>query len=248
MKAERRNKGADDPMERVLAHYRIAAPIIEQTFECAQLFYQTYPQGLDKPGAFHGNPIPMTTPDLLVLVQEKGAVEFQTTGIVVAERTDWAQVALWPGYFAPFESVKRAARLVGALMAEMARFTVIPVLDGKNGMALWMDLDGLRKKDAVRMWVRRLCHDAVARNPELLTVDGDAVNADRVYVRSMVGLPTSVPYGLRAPSLGVTIPVTWSELDSFAGADAVGIDDFPRRSTNYPLHRIGGSHGFASER
>jgi hypothetical protein len=113
---------------------------------------------------------------------------------------------------------------------------VIPVIDGESGIALWMELDGLRKKDGVRMWGSRLCHDAVARNPELLALNGGAENADRVYVRSLVGLHNFLPYGLRAPSL-----------DSFASADAVGIDDFPRRSTNYPLHRIRGSYGFDSE-
>jgi DNA primase len=195
-------------MERVLAHYRIAAPIIEATFDLVKLVYRTYPQGLNKPGSFSAGDIPLTEPEeILALIQEKGAVEFLTSA-VVTERAEWAQVVLWPGRFASFERVKRAATIVGTLMAEMTRFTVIPVLDGKNGMALWMNLDGIRKKDGVRMWARRLCRDAVARNPELLTVDADAANADHVFVRSLVGLPTHVRYGLRAPSLAVTIPVT----------------------------------------
>ena len=110
-----------------------------------------------------------------------------------------------------------------------------------------MDLQGLRKVDKVRAWIARLCHDAVARNPELLTRNPDAANAELVYVRLAAG-PSLIPYGLRAPSLSVCVPVKWEELDSFASADAVGIDDFPRRTTNHPLHRFGGSHGFAAER
>lgn len=239
-------------LPRVLAHYRLTAPLIETSFADAPIVFRNFLAGLQNDGIFHSTSIPLTSNKLLWCVHAKYAIEFYTWAPVPEDedRLRFARLLLMPPHtagvppfdsaqgdkgFAPgdaFERVKLAAIAVRALLFDSARLEAVPLLDGGAGIALWVPLADAPHAKPLRDWLHGLANRAAELHPDLISTEFNTHNDGRVHLHvssNAAGHYSAVPYSLRAPDLRVCTPIRWDELGSFATASAFGADDVAKR-------------------
>jgi DNA primase len=218
---------------RVLAHYGLVGPLMEASLGNSPIVYSNYPDGVDQPGVYHVTEVPLTHPKLLWLIHSQYAMSFFTwaPSMEDPDRLRFARVLI-EGAGAPFDRVKRAAVVVRDVLREKAGWQSIPLIDGGNGIALWIPLADIPHAAALRARLHELCGEAVAQSPDLISTEANTHGDGRVHVHVSSNAArrySAAPYSLRAPVLTVCAPVRWEELDSFASAGAFTDTDFVDR-------------------
>jgi DNA primase len=221
-------------MPRVLAHYRLAAPLIEAPLSGAPIVYRNYPNGIDTQGIFHITCVPLSVDKLLWLIHTKYAIEFYTWAPPALDETRlrFGRVLLEAPQGVEFERVKLAALAIRALLFDARKLEAISILDGGSGMALWIPLADTPHAVQLREWLTGLAHCAAAKHPDLISTEADVRADGRVHMHvgtNAVRRYSAVPYSLRAQGLTVCTPIRWEELGSFASGSAVRAADFPQR-------------------
>lgn len=218
----------------VLAHYRLTAPLIDDSLAGTPIVYRNYPNGIDKTGVFHITDFPLSPNKLLWLIHAKYAIEFYTWAPDAhdEDRLRFARVLLEPPSGVAFERVKLAALALRALLFETQKFQAIPLLDGGRGLALWIPLADSPHALELRRWLNEFANRAAALHPDLISTEFNTHADGRVHVHVSSNAArhySAVPYSLRAQGLTVCTPIHWEELGSFASADAVRASDIPNR-------------------
>ncbi len=221
-------------LPQVLAHYRLTAPLIDDSLAGAPIVYRNYPNGLDKSGVFHITDVPLSPNKLLWLIHAKYAIEFYTWAPDAhdEDRLRFARVLLEPPSGVSFERVKLAALALRALLFETQKFEAIAMLDGGRGVALWIPFADAPHALELRRWLNDFANRAAALHPDLISTEFNTHADGRVHVHVSSNAArhySAVPYSLRAQGLTVCTPIRWEELGSFASADAVRASDIPKR-------------------
>ncbi len=221
---------------RVLAHYRLAGPLIEAHLKDTPVVYRNYPDGLDTQGTFHVTDVPLSAPKLLWFVHAKHAIEFHTWAPVPLpgdeERLRFARILLQAEPHIPFERTKLAAIAMRAVLFDDGAIEAIALLDGGTGIALWVPLADAPQAAPLRVWLHAVANRAAALHPDLISTELNTHHDGRVHVHvssNAAGRFSAVPYSLRGDGLNVVTPISWSELGALANAAAFSIDDLPRR-------------------
>jgi DNA primase len=218
---------------RVLAHYRLAGPLMEAGLANSPIVYSNYPDGLDKPAVYHVTPVPLTHTKLLWLIHAKYAMSFFTWAPLSDDddRLRFGRVLL-EGAGTGFDRVKRAATAVRDVLFEKAGWQCVPLVDGGNGIALWIPLADAPHAAPLRARLHELCGEAIARHPDLISGEANTYADGRVHVHVSSNAArrySAAPYSLRPPDLTVCAPVRWNELDLLATAGAFTDRDMPAR-------------------
>jgi DNA primase len=221
-------------LPRVLAHYYLAAPLIEASLSGAPIVYRNYPAGIDKEGAFHVTSVQLTAAKLLWLIHAKYAMEFYTWAPLAddEERLRFARILLQAPSGVTFERVKLAALAMRALLFHDANLEAVPLLDGGAGMALWIPLADSPRAQPLREWLHQLAHRAATLHPDLISTEYNTHKDGRVHVHvssNAAGHYSAVPYSLRAQGLTICTPIRWEELGGFTAASALRAEDLPAR-------------------
>jgi DNA primase len=218
---------------RVLAHYGLVGPLMEASLGNSPIVFANYPDGFDKPAVYHVTPVPLTHTKLLWLIHAKYAMSFFTWAPLPEDedRLRFGRV-LVEGAGTGFDRVKRAASVVRDVLLEKAGWRCVPLIDGGNGIALWIPLADAPHAAPLRARLHELCGEAIARHPELISGEANTHGDGRVHVHVSSNAArrySAAPYSLRPPALTVCAPVLWSELDSLASAGAFTDRDMPAR-------------------
>ncbi len=221
-------------LSHVLGHYRLVSPLIEASFAGAPVVFRNYPAGLDKDGVFHATSIPLSVNKLLWLVHAKYAIEFYTWAPSRndEDRLRFARILLLAPPGVAFDRVKLAALALRAQLFDSAKLQAVPLIDGGDGMALWIPLADAPHAEPLRTWLHTLANHAAALHPDLLSTEYNTHKDGRVHVHvssNAAGHYSAVPYSLRAQGLTVCTPIRWEELAEFKGADGVRAEDLPAR-------------------
>ncbi len=224
-------------MPQVLAHYHLAAPLVEASLAGTPIVYRNFPGGLEKAGAFHTTCVPLSANKLLWLVHAKFAVEFYSWAptAIDEDRLRFARILLQAPPGVTFDQIKRAAFAVHAML-DGAGLKSVPLLDGGAGMALWIPLADAPYAQPLRRWLRQFANHAAAKHPDLISTEFNTHHDGRVHLHvssNAAGHYSAVPYALRAPGLTVCTPIRWAELDGFASAAAIGTGDLAERLKKY---------------
>jgi DNA primase len=221
-------------MPQVLEHYRRVAPLIDAAFSRTPIVFVNYPRGIGESGVFHVTTVPLGVNELLWLIHAKYAIEFYTWAptLLDVDALRFGRILLEAAPTVPFERVKLAALAMRALLFGDAKLQAVPLLDGGTGMALWIPFADAPHAQPLRTWLHALCKHAVALHADLVSTAFNTHNDGRVHLHvqsNAAGHYSAVPYSLRAQGMTVCTPIRWSELGSFAGANAIGIDAMPAR-------------------
>jgi DNA primase len=142
--------GADAALiPRVLTHYHLVASALEKSLGGSPLVYKNYPGGLDKNGHFGITAFPLTANRLLWAVHAKFAMEFYTWAPLPRDedRLRFARLLLEPPEKSEvrFARGREAAQAIRRRLRREADLRAVPLVDGGNGIALWIPLaDALR--------------------------------------------------------------------------------------------------------
>jgi DNA primase len=218
---------------RVLAHYGLVGPLMEASLGNSPIVFADYPDGVDQPGVYHVTDVPLTHTKLLWLIHAKFALSFFTWAPSLADRDRlrFGRVLI-EGTDLPFERVKRAALLVRDVLREKAGWECVPLIDGGDGIALWIPLADEPHAATLRARLHELCGEAIAREPSLISGEANTHGDGRVHVHvssNAAGRYSAAPYSLRPPKLTVCAPVRWTELDLIASGTAFTDRTFPDR-------------------
>jgi hypothetical protein len=218
---------------RVLAHYGLAGPLMEASLGNSPIVYSNYPDGVDQPGVYHVTDVPLTHTKLLWLIHSQYAMSFFTwaPSLEDPDRLRFARVLI-EGAGAPFDRVKRAAFAVRDVLRAKAGWQSVPLIDGGNGIALWIPLADEPHAAPLRARLHELCGQAIAQNPDLISGEANTHGDGRVHVHVSSNAPrrySAAPYSLRPPNLTVCAPVRWEELDSITSAGMFSDEEFPDR-------------------
>jgi DNA primase len=221
-------------MPRVLAHYASVAPLLEASFSGAPVVFETYPFGLDKPGLRHVTPFELDAKRVLWLIHAKHAIEFFTSAPVRNDenRLRFARIVLDAPPGVGFARVKRAALVVADILRTDHKLHAIPVLDGGNGIVLWIPLADTPRADQVRGWLHVFVNHVATLHRDVVTTEPNTREDGRVHAdvsSNEHGRYGALPYTLHAQGLSVCAPVQWTELDSIESAAAFTIETFGDR-------------------
>jgi DNA primase len=223
----------------VLAHYEHAAEPIALNFPHVPVVAANYPNGIDHQPTYTASwhkPLPQTVPfaevgpagarkryaaidrNALLWLVHRGAVGFEswTPSSGDPERVGHARILLSARGGADHHQLADALL---AVRAELARrgARAIPVLDGRDGAALFVPLADEPEYEPVRTWLHAVANAAAAGNPALLTTETHP-SAPRVHLAvssNVVGRFSSLPYTLAGtPTLPMVTPLDWSEVGS----------------------------------
>lgn len=224
----------------VVAHYQLAAPLLAANFSHVPLVSSYHPQGLGTPAEFkqwwkpgelpasmsavdvvshgqHHTYIALTVNAVLWLAH-RGAVGMMswTPSPRDPECVAYARILFRLSGTAKKEDLTYALLAMRTLLRE-SRLETIPMLDGHEGVALFVPFADIPLYDAMRAWLHSLCNRAAERHPDLLTVaEHDADRGNRVHLsvkKDAVGGFSSLPYSVAGnPQLGMATPVEWNEL------------------------------------
>lgn len=131
-----------------------------------------------------------------------------------------------------FSKVIASARLLRTII-EKHGYTTRLMATGSRGLHILIPLKPTRDFDAVRTEAHAMAEEAVAQQPELVTVEARiAKRGNRVYIdvtRNAYGQTRVAPYSLRArPEAPIATPLEWSELTN---------DLTPKRYTIHTIFR-----------
>jgi bifunctional non-homologous end joining protein LigD len=167
---------------------------------------------------------------LLSCVQ-MGTIEFHGWGskIKPLEKPDRLVFDLDPDVGLDFKAVKSAAVRLRALLADLGLQT-FPMLSGGKGIHVIAPLKPKADWPAVKSFAERFTRALAEAEPEMFTANiRKAQRKDRIFLdwlRNQRGATAVMPYSARArEGAPVAAPVTWEELDGFAGANAFTIRD-----------------------
>ncbi len=170
---------------------------------------------------------------ILACVQ-MGTIEFHGWGsrIKPLEQPDRLVFDLDPDEGLGWDSVKKAARRLEALLADMGLVT-FPLLSGGKGIHVVAPLDQSADWPAVKSFAERFSRAIAEAEPELFTANiRKAQRKGRIFLdwlRNQRGATAVLPYSARArDGAPVAAPIDWAELDDFSGANAFTIRDADR--------------------
>ena len=235
-------------------YYAAVAPLLLATLKYRPLTLIRCPQGRGKQCFFqkhdsggmgeHVHHVPIEESDgsiedylyirdaegLLSCVQ-MGTIEFHGWGskIKPLEKPDRLVFDLDPDVGLDFKAVKSAAVRLRALLADLGLQT-FPMLSGGKGIHVIAPLKPKADWPAVKSFAERFTRALAEAEPEMFTANiRKAQRKDRIFLdwlRNQRGATAVMPYSARArEGAPVAAPVTWEELDGFAGANAFTIRD-----------------------
>jgi DNA primase len=218
---------------RVLAHYGLVGPLMEASLQNSPIVFANYPDGLDRPAVYHVTAVPLTHVKLLWLIHAKYAISFFTWAPLPEDpnRLRFGRILL-EGGGTSFDRVKQAAIAMRDILIEKAGWHCVPLIDGGQGIALWIPLADAPQAQPLRTRLHELCGEAIVRHPDLISGEANTHADGRVHVHVSSNAArrySAAPYSLRPPNLTVCAPVDWHELDAIAGGDAFTDRDFPAR-------------------
>lgn len=116
-----------------------------------------------------------------------------------------------------FGEVRKAARLLGELLDELALPSVL-MTTGSRGLHVVVPLDGGQDFDTVRQFARQVADTLADAHPDRLTTAARKKDrGDRLYLdvqRNAYAQTAVAPWTVRAlPGAPVAAPVTWEQLD-----------------------------------
>jgi DNA primase len=218
---------------RVLAHYGLVGPLMEASLLHSPIVFANYPEGLEEPAVHHITTVPFTQTKLPWLIHAKYAMSFFTWAPLAqdSDRLRFGRIVL-DGHETSFERVKSAAIALRDVLREKAGWECVALIDGGNGMALWIPFADAPHAAVVRERLHELCGQAIARYPNVISGEANTHSDGRVHVyvsSDAARRYSAAPYSLQAPNLTVCAPVRWEELESIATAAAFTDRDFPSR-------------------
>ncbi len=206
----------------VLAHYKIAGPLIAAQFAGEPIVYANFPPGLHGQAHFAIIDVPLSAEKLLWCVHRFDAIEFHSWAGLIGdeERLRFARILIEPRDV-PWPRVRQAATILREALSRQ-HIAAIPLVDGIGGIALWIPLADAPYAVAVRAWLHSVVNPLVAAHPTLLSNQPNTHDPNRVHIHvasNACGRYSAVPYSVRgASSLPMCTPIAWNEL---ATVDAV---------------------------
>ncbi|HET9355604.1 MAG TPA: DNA ligase D [Sphingomicrobium sp.] len=162
---------------------------------------------------------------------QMGTIEFHGWGsrIKPLEKPDRLVFDLDPDVGLDFAAVKSAAERLRDLLADLGLVT-FPLLSGGKGIHVVAPLKPKAEWPAVKSFAERFSRAIAEAEPEIFTANiRKAQRKGRIFLdwlRNQRGATAVMPFSARArEGAPVAAPVTWDELDGFAGANAFTIRD-----------------------
>ncbi|HVL57122.1 MAG TPA: DNA ligase D [Burkholderiaceae bacterium] len=176
--------------------------------------------------------------DALIGAAQSGAIEFHTWNATARaiEQPDRMTFDLDPGEGVSWEQIREAAALTRAMLEELGLKSFLKTSGGK-GLHVIVPLAPRADWDAVKDFshaiVRHLAKTLPAR---FVAKSGPSNRKGRIfvdYLRNGRGATTCEAYSVRArPGLGVSVPVSWDELDSLQSGAHWTLANALQRLTN----------------
>jgi DNA primase len=215
----------------VLAHYRIAAPLIEANFGGAPIVYANFPDGFEPHREHvHLTDLPLTAANLLSLVERAYAMEFYSWVPLPTDhdRLRFGRMVLTRPLHDEFIIIREAAECLRDVL-RTAGLDAVPVQDGHNGLALWIPFADAPPSASVRAFLEDVCAQGNAVVPGLFYTEPNFCGDYSVNVDLSSNAPRGyniLPYSLRGvDNLKIATPVTWDEVRSMRLA--ICARDFP---------------------
>lgn len=148
------------------------------------------------------------------------AVEFHSWTPTVADpdRAQFGRVLLEMPAALPSTLLKEAMLAMRAMLFEQG-LECVPIFDGGSGAALWIPFSDAPEYPALRAWLNALCKRAVARHPQLLTMEPNTHGGTCVHVHVTSNAPghySILPYSARgSDGYPLAIPIAWTTLASY---------------------------------
>ncbi len=212
-----------------LAYYRVAFPLMVASFDGVPLVWNTYPQGSDKPPAWHG-PLrsrgqhTLPTVDVTLhdgstypyLALQQHTMEWLVEYHHAVEFHSWTPTGRDPSALRFARILLEAGNLPGGTthdamhdaaiatheVLQNYRIASIPLLDGNAGVAIYIPFSDAPVYPDVRRWLHWLCNDAAQRYPSLFTTEPNSAGGSRIHLHvkgNAPGLFSALPYSLRGP-------------------------------------------------
>lgn len=250
----RHDRISQEDRDLIAAHYRIAVPLMTQSFARTPLVCAVYPRGLggsmvwkgplrvappagaptcDVPTA-HGmrTYLAFSAPAVEWLISHESAVEFHGWGCTPPDpmRARFARVLLELDK-QHRDALPQAATALRDLL-QRSNLRAIPLMQGTRGMALWIPLAGGPSYPAVRAWLHALCVQAAAADPALFSLEPNTHVSGRVHLHVGSNAPgrySALPYSLRGDEdLRMCAPIAWEEVSAAREGDFTARSFFAR--------------------
>jgi len=233
----------------IAAHYERVGPLLEAGFAGEPIVYANFLAGFGEKPHYAITGIPLAATKLVWLVYRKFAVEYHGWAPLPTDedRLRFARLIL---SHSAFDRIRTGAMRIRRHLQD-DRLDGAILLDGFNGIALWIPVADAPLAEVVRRWLHRLCKRAIAADPDLFSDAPNTVNDDRVHLHVLSNARhhfSVLPYSLRGAShLPVATPILWDELED-VNPDAFTIETFPARLAErgdifaMEVKRIGDQH------
>lgn len=178
------------------------------------------------PGLWPGHPplLEITSAPAIVEAAQLNVVEFHTWNATARtiDKPDQIVFDIDPGEGVNWREIQEAASLVKALLDALSLQSFLKTSGGK-GLHVVVPLSARAGWDAVRDFAQDAVTHMARTIPErFVAKSGPRNRVGKIfidYLRNGVGATTAAAFSARArPGLGVSIPVSWDELDDLTGA------------------------------
>jgi bifunctional non-homologous end joining protein LigD len=208
-----------------------------------ELFFQKHSQKLSipnvtqHPGLDPGHPplITVETIEALVGAAQMGTVEFHTWNALAAniEKPDRMVFDLDPDAALGWERMIEAAQLTRSLLDELGLKSFCKTSGGK-GLHVVVPLAKQAGWDEVKDFSQAVAQHMATTLPKLFSAKMGAQNRKQKifvdYLRNNRGSSTVAAFSARArPGLGVSVPLSWDEVDATTGGDQWTIENLHER-------------------
>ncbi|PLP96607.1 DNA ligase D [Cupriavidus pauculus] len=203
-----------------------------------------------EPELWPGHPplLEITTASAIVEAAQLNVVEFHTWNARARaiDKPDQIVFDIDPGEGVSWREIQEAASLVKALLDALSLQSFLKTSGGK-GLHVVVPLSPRAGWDAVRDFAQDVVTHMARTIPErFVAKSGPRNRVGKIfidYLRNGVGATTAAAFSARArPGLGVSIPVSWDELDDLTGAAQWTIANVDPRLDELARHDPWGGH------
>jgi bifunctional non-homologous end joining protein LigD len=228
-------------------YYRLVAPLMMEHLRerpvslvrapdgiSGQLFFQKHLEKYKMPGVIQldqdldpGHPpfLEIATPEGLLSAVQMNVIEFHTWNATknAIEKPDRMVFDLDPGEGVKWSFMQEGAQLVHIFLKELQLASFLKTSGGK-GLHVVVPIKRLRDWDTVKDFSQAIVeHLAKVIPPRFVAKSGPSNRVGKIfidYLRNGMGATTACAWSARArPGLGVSVPLTWEELEKLTRAD-----------------------------
>jgi DNA primase len=199
------------------AHYARVAPLLESTLGPIPFVCASFPDGLGTTAHYFRRQFPLTPRTMGWCVEHIDAIEFYswTPSPDHHDRLGYARILLETAGSPNATAVREAARLTRTELNALD-LDAIAVLDGVDGMALFLPFDDAPEYTPVRTWLHQFANGLAVKYPDLFSTEPNTHGDTLIHIHvqhNAIRASSALPYTARARAgFPVALPIAWTEL------------------------------------